>query len=249
MTLRTIFDAYKLPPAWPACDGFMAYAGGDDLHSWSDQEIHQAAATAPECLPVWEYGPGRAGGADGTAFAAWLDGHGVPLGCAALLAMETFVDGPYVEAFAAKMGQREVVLYGSISSLFNNPPQPGGWFPANPTGSPHLFAHPGVIGTQYAWCSLNQTGQFQVDLSLVTETVRLWQPLAGTQGNPVMITTDGRRSLRDLAAAHGGSCAKILRLTAQLGPRGGFPPELATYINHANFSADLPAGIHLWIPA
>ncbi len=245
MTLRTIFDAYRLPPAWPKSDGFMVYAGGSAEHVWTDAEIRAAARAAPEALPVWEYRPGRNGAQDGAGFASWLGQHQVPGDCLALLAMEAYVDRPYVTDFADNFGQRSLGLYGSIDSLFNNPPQDG-WWPANPTGAPHLFAHPGVIGTQYAWSSLGQTGSYEVDLSLVAPGVRLWRP---GPGGAVYLITDGLLSLRELAAAHKASPAKILRMTAQNGPASGYPPALASYVNQATFAEALPAGITLWVPA
>lgn len=243
--LLTIYDQAAGPVAHPAgVDGFMAYGGGNDDHTWSRPQINEAAQTAPLCFPVWEYGQYRSGEADGMAFAAWLSGNAVPDSALVLLSMETYVDAPYVEAFEAHLAH-ELALYGSLDSLFANPETPGGWWPANPTGVPHLFAHSDVIGTQYAWTSLDQTDGYDLDLSLVRKSVPAWRPL-----DPIFrpVISAGNVSLRQLAGELRLHPAEILRITARCSPPAGYLPDLASYINGCNLDLIMPPGLELWVP-
>lgn len=243
----TVYDSASGPVVHPAdVDGFLAYAGGNDLHTWTRTQINQAAASAALCYPTWEYGKGRSGEADGLAFYAWLVANNVPADTLALLAMEAAVDEPYVDAFSANIGAQSLALYGSIDTLFNNPGTNGGWWPANPTGAPHLFAHEDVVGTQYAWTSLGQTGGYNLDLSLVEARARAWRPLDSIYRT---IITTGEQSMCVLAHSLGLRASEILRITARCSPPAGFSPNLASYIDGCNLDAPMPAGLQLWVPA
>lgn len=241
-SLRVIMDAARAPEHFPArCQGFMVYAGGAAEHVWTDAEIHAAALHYEEAVPVWVYAQGRDGKADGIAFDAWLKAHFVGQTALVLLDMETDVDLPYVQAFEQQL-TNPLDLYGSTSTLFNNP-EVDGWWPADPTGSPHLYAHPNVDGTQYAWYGLQQTtGPW--DLSLVRPGIHLWNVRQPYRRE----TTTGAESLLAIAAASNTHPAAVLRLTARKSPPDGFEPAFATYLDHGDLTAPVPAGISLWIP-
>lgn len=246
MKLLTIYDSASGPVSHPAdVDGFMAYAGGNDLHTWTRQQIDQAAQTAPMCYPVWEYGKGRSGEADGLAFHAWLTENRVPVSSLVILSMEASVDNDYIDNFEFHVAH-PMALYGSIDTLFANNTWKGTWWPANPTGVPHLFAHEEVIGTQYAWTSLGQTGGYNLDLNLALASVPAWRPLAPLYR---ALITGGHDSLKQLAASLSINPAEILRITARQSPPAGFRPDVATYIDGCDLLAPMPAGLQLWVPA
>lgn len=187
MTLRIMADA-KIPlSSWPPiADAINIYVGGNNNTPWTDQQIAELPPRLRWRLPCWVYGPGRNGEADGEAFEGWLDSHGVPNSALVLLDMETWVDRGYVQAFDSVV-RRPTALYGSIYSLFANP-QLDGWDPADWTGFPHLFAHAGVLITQYAAASLGQTSGYQVDLSVLAPQAQLWDWAAGAPPKPATTT-------------------------------------------------------------
>jgi hypothetical protein len=71
------------------------------------------------------------------------------------------------------------------------------------------------------------------------------------RGSEVVLTTDGAKSLHQIAAAAGIEVSHVLRLTAIAD--GTYPPDVATYINDVFAgtlppSAPVPAGCKLWVP-
>lgn len=101
-------------------------------------------------IPIWVGGYG--GTAEGLQAVAALRALGVPRGCETLLDMELRVDRTYVQHFgeALQAAGYKVLVYGSISTLFKNP-QLNGYAVADPTGVRHMYPHPGVRLTQYAF--------------------------------------------------------------------------------------------------
>jgi hypothetical protein len=101
-------------------------------------------------VPIWV--GGYAGAREGEEAVSALKRLEVPKGCETLLDMEVRADRTYVEHFGEVLqgaGYR-VLVYGSISTLFKNP-QLNGYAVADPTGVAHMYPHPGVRMTQYAF--------------------------------------------------------------------------------------------------
>jgi hypothetical protein len=66
--------------------------------------------------------------------------------------METMVDRSYLDKFGAELKDAgyKTWVYGSVSTLFKNP-QLNGYAAADPTGILHMYPHPGVRMTQWAF--------------------------------------------------------------------------------------------------
>ena len=171
---RRLYDASSPPPD-PHLDVCGFYIGGDTPHVWSDAEI--ARQSARWRLPIYVCdNPGqRNAAADAAAAIGWLRSHGVPRGSALALDFETAVDGAYVTAFdnAVRSAGWTLLLYGSLSSVTQNPRPSAGYWTASWTGTPHLDA--GAAATQYI--SDTQLGR-PYDLSEVSDALVLWD----TQG-------------------------------------------------------------------
>jgi hypothetical protein len=104
-------------------------------------------------IPIWV--GGYAGAAEGQRAVNALEVMGVPRGCETILDMELRVDRTYVQHFGEvlKAAGYKVLVYGSISTLFKNP-QLNGYAVADPTGVRHMYPHPGVRLTQWAFGQL-----------------------------------------------------------------------------------------------
>lgn len=156
------------PPAWPVVAGYL---GGDTPHVWSAAEWdHQPARYR---LPIWvRDNPGAASvSADSAAAVTACHKLGVPRGATIALDFETAVNAAYVTAFdhvltAAGYG---VMLYGSLSTVRQNPAPSRGYWVADWTGTPHLVS--GAAATQYAG-SKAVGGAY--DSSVIATTVPLW---------------------------------------------------------------------------
>jgi hypothetical protein len=101
-------------------------------------------------IPMWV--GGYAGEKEGHDAVSALETLGVPEGCETVLDMETRVDRTYVEHFGMVLQAAgyKVLVYGSTSTLFKNP-QLNGYAVSDPTGVAHMYPHPGVRMTQYAF--------------------------------------------------------------------------------------------------
>lgn len=242
MTAVTIWDAGNPPGTGPGgTEGNMIYAvGANAEHIWTDQEIEHHKGRYR--LPVAVYGREQNGARDAEAMNAWLDKHGAPSHCAVLLDMETSVDAPYVHDFDAAL-ENPLWLYGSISTVFANPPVDG-WFVANPTGHLHLYAHPDVAGTQYAWAQLDQTaGPWDLSLIAPAYVNLLWDTRPADQE----FIAPGDMSIQTLARQLDTGVSTILRLSAERQKDGKFTPEQAAYIDSAAFPF-MPRGLTLRVP-
>jgi hypothetical protein len=131
---------------WPGLV-FGYYGGPMALNIW-DNSAWRAFGSYK--VPIWV--GGMAGAPEGQQAVAKLQQLEVPTGCETLLDMETRVDRTYVEHFGEVLqgAGYKVLVYGSISTLFKNP-QLNGYAVADPTGVPHMYPHPGVRMTQYAF--------------------------------------------------------------------------------------------------
>lgn len=179
---RRLYDASSPPPD-PHLDVCGFYIGGDTPHVWTDAEIN--AQSARWRLPIYTCdNPGqRDPVADATAACAWMIRHQVPKGSALGLDYETAINAAYVTTFdrvVRGMGWT-VLLYGSLSSVVNNPRPSAGYWTASWTTVPHLDN--GAAATQYI--SDTQLGR-GYDLSEVTDSLVLWdtRPPAPTPPPP-----------------------------------------------------------------
>lgn len=193
MTAGTMggYDASTAPGQPPAGDQVvMGYGGGDTPHVWSRADWDSQLARFR--IPIWTRSnpAGHDGAAEAHQFLAYLDAVGAPRGILTVVDYETAVDAAFIDSFDAVMraaGNR-VALYGSKSTLFQNPIPSGGYFPADLTGTPHLY--PGTLLTQYrfesAW-----------DDDTVSAAAVLWDtrpapiPAPPTPKEPIMIMLTG----------------------------------------------------------
>jgi len=154
------FDAAYLPDPAPAGYAWcMVYAGGTAaLHPWPDADVDRAIATGYRLLPAWVPAPGSDDPKHAAAsFVTWLEEWKVPRDTPLLWDMETAgqPDAAWLnracDITAAASGKGDLnLVYGSTGTLFGLPAR-SGYFPADPTGSPHLVLRPQVAGTQYRW--------------------------------------------------------------------------------------------------
>lgn len=148
-----------VPAAWPSMgdaayaanlDGtaFNAVAGylssPDDFHTWSETDWQ--GVPGPK-LPIWVAGFDGAGEAESAV--VQLNSLGAK-NCYVAVDMEGRVDKTYVDGFYTIMrnsGYR-VWVYGSASTVFNNP-QCNGYWVADYTGRAFMYNHSGVRATQW----------------------------------------------------------------------------------------------------
>lgn len=153
------------------------YIGGDTPHVWTETQIK--TQTARYLHPIWVYNPTRPGTDNGI-----IDAHhavqqckalGIPSGVSISFDMEEHVDKAYLE------GARSVVaptgywtsVYGSKSTIAENPVFGGGRWVADWTGSAHLSG----IDREWAcqWQKANAPGNPNPwDISVVKDTSHLW---------------------------------------------------------------------------
>lgn len=178
MATLQMYDAAYPPASPPTTDVVAFYIGGDTPHVWTAAEI--ARQRARYRLPIYvRSNPGSHNPhTDATLALRWLQQNGAPRGCAVVLDLETAVDGPYVRAFDADIvaGGYVTVAYGSLSTIFGNPRTSGGYWVANPTGTPHMRS--GAVATQWAFDT--QLGK-PWDLSDIADSVPLWDTHAQPQ--------------------------------------------------------------------
>jgi hypothetical protein len=127
------------------------YGGPDAYHTWAAGDWDQYPANPK--IPIWV--AGYAGEDEGKAARDALRDLGVPKGCVTVLDMELRVDRTYVAAFGKVLQDAgyKVWPYGVVSTVFRNP-QLNGYAVADVTGVEHMYPHPAVRMTQYAFGSL-----------------------------------------------------------------------------------------------
>jgi len=164
-----MFDAAFPPAAPPAWEAVAGYIGGNTLHVWTDAEW--ARQRARYRLPIFTRSHGGDPAADARQVIAWMTAHHVPRGADVALDYEARVDAAYLRAFDAAIQRAgwKVMVYGSASTVLDNPKPSGGYWVANWTNVPHL--EPGSAATQYA--SDTMLGQ-PWDASLVADGTPLW---------------------------------------------------------------------------
>lgn len=193
---RTLYDA-AFPPPDPRLDVCGFYIGGDTPHVWSDAEI--AGQSARWRLPIYVCdNPGsRDAATDAAQAVAWLRAHQVPAGCAVALDYETAVNGSYVTTFdrAILAAGWTTLLYGSLSTVTQNPRPSAGYWTASWTQRAHL--DPGAAATQ--WASDTQLGK-PYDLSEVSDSLVLWDTQAPAPQEDDMFSDDDRSVLDNVSA-------------------------------------------------
>jgi hypothetical protein len=178
--MRTGKDAAYPQGALTDCDIACGYMGGLlATHAWTPQEWE--AQTARWRLPIFVPNTALPARQQAKACIQALRDLGVPPGNAYSLDLEAAIAPDWVRLFAdtTHAAGWRCMVYGSPGTLFANPPRTGYWV-ANPTGSPHMYEHPLVRGTQYAW-------QTDWDLSLFDDNLALWE--AGTGSRAKSATT------------------------------------------------------------
>jgi hypothetical protein len=154
------------------------YAGGAlATHAWTGAEW--AAQSARWRLPIWVPDPAGNAAAQAADCLAALKALGVPKGVAYSLDMETSGAAGFVHEFAAATEAEYLcVPYGSSGNVFSLPVRAGYWV-ADPTGQPHFYPHPGVVGTQWLFAGAYDESWFTVTLPLWD--TRPAKPAAGTE--------------------------------------------------------------------
>jgi len=163
------------PGTWAAVAG---YIGGPTPHIWSAEEWGRfgTAHSGLKKLPIWVAAPAvhahaaRVGfnvadlpspaaadmalSADAEAWTALrrLYALGVPKGSPVVWDMETAVASTYLRTVGAVLewGGYLPWVYGSASTVFDNPPLHGYWVADYAGKGPFMFDHPEVRATQYA---------------------------------------------------------------------------------------------------
>ena len=149
------WDAAFLPQPLPP--GYAGvYVGGSNAFRIAPDEELEAVARGL-VLPIWVPSPWIDNPRQ-VAFqaAARLEALGIPRYArpyrALMIDLETWEDPTWLEAFAARFISQgyDTIPYGSPGNIFNQPRRLG-YAVASPTGQPHMYPHPGVLITQWAW--------------------------------------------------------------------------------------------------
>jgi hypothetical protein len=165
--MRTAKDAAFPPGALHDCQVAAGYIGGLlACHVWSAHEW--GVQTARWRLPIFVPNTAVPPRQQAKACIQALRELKVPEGKVYGLDLETAVAPEWVGTFADITHQAgwHCMPYGSPSTIFRNPPRAGYWV-ASPTGTPHMYEHPNVRGTQYAWLH-------DWDLSVFDDDLALW---------------------------------------------------------------------------
>lgn len=117
-------QAVNIPPGFQIIAGY--YGGPGAYRIWTD---HEWAMFPGYRLPIWVAAEGNKNGTvDGEAAISRLKALGVPPGSFTALDMETMHDASYVHSFGATMAPfYRTWVYGSVSTVFDNPPLNGYW--------------------------------------------------------------------------------------------------------------------------
>lgn len=205
--LRKMYDE-SVPTTPPAgFDVAAGYIGGDTPHVWTDKEWN--AQPAPYRLPIFVRDHGGDPTADAHETILWLESHRVPHGVCVALDFETRVDSGYVHVYDSIVSGHgyKVLLYGSLSTVTNNPMTSGGRWIADWNDDPSLI--PGSPAHQYK-------NQEPYDFSVVDPNLPLWHvgsaPAPGPVGNDLPMLQHGSqgeavRTAQGLINARHSTCA------------------------------------------
>lgn len=139
------------------------------FHAWSADDW-QRFPSKPK-FPYWLATPDAL--VDAEQIISQMSALGIPLGCPVGLDMQTRVDPLYVHEVFSKVRSHgyRMLVYGSSGTVFGNP-ECNGYVVASPTGFPHMYAHPGVMATQYAF---NLPPGFDANLWREYVTDEMWK--------------------------------------------------------------------------
>lgn len=163
---ETGYDAATPPANPPHDDVVIGYLGGDTPHVWTPEDWNSQPARYR--LGMWVRSNPEHFGGTGEAYMAcrtWRS-LGAPLGTLIGLDLEEAINAAYVSAFETevKLQGLQLVLYGSKSTLFQNPKPAGGYFVPDLTGVSHLY--PGSTMTQYEFGSAWDSDTIKTGLPL-----------------------------------------------------------------------------------
>jgi len=147
----------NIPGSWRGAVG--GYYGGAALHAWSGDEW--ARFRRNRKLPIWvsreALGPDveASGRGEGHEAVRALRDLGVPKGCYTALDMELRAGPGYVHQFGHVLREAgyRVFVYGSASTVFENPQLDGYWVAEYAGKGPFMYPAPAgklVRATQYA---------------------------------------------------------------------------------------------------
>lgn len=147
------------------------YIGGETPHVWTVADWQ--AQSARWLLPIWVPIDPNTGQSEGVSAAEALRVLRWPTGTTLGWDLETHQWSGEVTAAAAVLALAgyHLMPYGSAGFLFANPPAAGYWV-ADWTHQPHLYAHAGVVATQYDNGPTLANG-IPVDSSLIVASVPL----------------------------------------------------------------------------
>jgi hypothetical protein len=175
----TMYDAASpIPPA--IADGYDVAAGyigspGATPHVWTKAEWDSQGTRfrLPIYVPAFFKGAPANPIVDAIEALKGLAAIGAPNGITVALDFETHVDPYYVNAFDRAMTRAGnfTLLYGSTSTLFQNPLPSGGYWPADPTDVGHFYARQHVVATQW---TERKTADYDLDLDWILDSVPLW---------------------------------------------------------------------------
>jgi hypothetical protein len=145
--MRDAADASTIGDSWAGAVGGY-YGGPNAFHVWAPGDWKQFRANRK--LPIWVGGLDGAG--EGSAAIHALRALGVPTNVYTALDLEGRVDKSYVEHFGAALqgAGYKVWVYGSSSSVFENPGLNGYWVADYAGRGAFMFNHSHVRATQYA---------------------------------------------------------------------------------------------------
>ena len=166
--------ASNIPPGFSIAAGY--YGGAGAYHVWPAADWGRFPGFK---LPIWVPPTGPKDGlADGSAAVRALHALDVPGDSFTVVDMETMQDATYVSAFAAALadgGGWRTWVYGSVSTVFSNPPCNGYWvadYTTNVVLVDQLLQQPHVRAVQ---CSPNQPPGYDVSLVKQWTEGGMWQ--------------------------------------------------------------------------
>ncbi len=172
-----------LPDGYAACMGYLG--GSSAAHEWTNEEW-DAVRHMPR-LPVWVPTPGVDNPRQSAlACVRRLAELGVPRAdqqggrhVTVLWDLETGTEpDPGWANHAADVLLAHGyfnLIYGSTAWIFGNPSR-AGYVVADPTGSAHMYLHPDVSGTQYAWGIQTAGGAIDASLFTLDAIAKFWRP-------------------------------------------------------------------------
>lgn len=224
--MKKMYDAtgfYGIPRGG---DVTAFYAGGRSAYRvWPRNEIDMIST--PERLPIYVVTDpnGSADGVNcGQDFVIEMHNLGMKE-CAGALDFETCVDGAFVKGFDSALvaAGYECMLYGSQSTVFNNPRPSGGYWGARWDGIAEIPA---------GWSAKQYNSTTNYDISVIDDNVKLWNPNAPIQEeemyNGLLLSTPG---LPTPIPVDKGSVTKLI-LLADNGYMGEQPVKVRIAESH-----------------